>query len=1199
MRPLFLKAGIVLLLMLLKAAPARPSTVPTISIGPGESSIVEYDLRFRPLRIYVGFRKPTDITPLADGSLLVADEGAQEILAFDPSTGTISYRCKFSSGVLRVRPRPLGGLVVTSADKVLLTDRALEVEREISVKGVRAAAELPSGHILTVSNDDQGWMTERRPDGSILWRSKPRARLDPAGKWVSEKAEQTFTSTSSLDVRRDGEIFAPDYDSNSLRLFSKDHIVLRYWPVGMGHFSDARFGPTGELIAVAPEALSVWVERANGEVRTWTSPGTDLPLCANISARGTILVGFQWRPDNERLNATLQLRTERKRFPFNQTLPGTVLLGISAALLLCAALRSRDVKRALARPGPINESSAIHDRPAAPSFSIGEKRSSDGFRAVQIGGATVALVLAAFAAWGTTLEAGGVAPGKMIRFALGCAAGAIALRILNAILGTSTTFSSLSPTQSDDPAESRDGRSPAVLVCLAFSSVTLCLLGILFLPDHPGPAVGTWIAAQVFVLVAAFDPPTPRTGHSRRRAFAMLLGAVLLGAIFTRFWELGQYPDFINSDHATYGSAALKILRGEWSPFFIMEPVNRSIPRPWVAVCAALLGVFGAHYWVLRLTAAISGVVLVIGTYLLGSSLLNRRAGLAAAFLASVNHVLLLYSRQPYVIDPAAFFVLALYCITVGLRSGRRFPWCLAGVLSGWCLLTYWASTVLVVVGAAIFGTFALFYPRWLWRRRAGLLWMLFGAVIVYLPMVPHIKGTMSLGSRLRETSAVLTPDGSIQRDPAFWKNQLERTFGTILQHGEGSSWNVSTGKPLALGPETVLFGVGLIYLLISRRWAPAMVLLPWIGFGFFFGNGLFPNVNFYHCLAAIPPIFLVSAVTVDRFLALSDPWKPQLRSVPIMIGLLMLAFIGALQLRAVWGLVGRSPSRQANGQPALRAEVWSIVPRYIRENPNRRYYLVRTSTELSCAAPSFIFFADDSDISDMTKPLEETLPVPPMDPRREVAFIVLPGLETRADFIRTVYPNARTVELRSTFIPKPVLILLVDANSVRQAFEAEASKRFVRGWSAPRLPSSIPSENCQITGGRDRHHSRTDALSLRTCLRSTLAASVGYPSLQTRRNRCCSDDACWEFRRKYDAGPMALAGGDASPLLLTANPDQDARAVRIRCPENLRRCWIGPRVSFGAPRRSAVRGRLGQSFARVIGSLGLRMLQFPIDAGA
>jgi hypothetical protein len=324
---------------------------------------------------------------------------------------------------------------------------------------------------------------------------------------------------------------------------------------------------------------------------------------------------------------------------------------------------------------------------------------------------------------------------------------------------------------------------------------------------------------------------------------------------------------------------------------------------------------------------------------------------------------------------------------------------------------------------------------------------MLLGGAVVYLPMVPHMASSGNLTARLHEQTSVLNPDGSIQRDPAFWRNQLRQSFGVILHYGENSPWTLRVGKPVAIGPETVLFGIGLMYLLVSGSWAPALVLLPWIGFGFFFGNGLFrdPRV-LYHCLAAIPAVLLVSAVAVDRFLALTDRWKPRLlRALPIALVLLLLASIGVRHFRAVWKVVARPASPNANGHPALRADLRSIVPRYIREHPDYRYYLVRTSTGLSCAEPSFIFFADDSDISDVTGPLEEVLPVPPTERPRGVAFIVLPERSREAGFIRTVYPRARTVELFSTELPDSVRIYFVDSDSVRRAFEAAGVNRPTR----------------------------------------------------------------------------------------------------------------------------------------------------------
>ena len=343
------RPGIFLLAILSGSFTARADHSDRIAIGSGPSRIVEYDAEFRPVRTYVGLQRPTDITPLPDGSILVADAGTHEVLSFDPSDGRVISRRRFSSGVSRVRPRERGGFVVTSADRVLLTNAALEVEREIPMKGVRGAVELSNGHVLTVSNDEQGWLTEWRPDGSIRWRSKPRAHLDPAGKWEFERAGQSFVSTSSLDLRPNGTILLSDYDGHTLRLLSKDYEVLRNWAVpGLGHFLDTRFGPAGELVAVCPEKQAVWVERSGGDTRVWTAPGPSIPLTANLSTKGTLLVGFEWRPERERLNATSRRATLDERLPFFKSLFGWVFFGVSGALLLVLALRLRTQEPAAA-----------------------------------------------------------------------------------------------------------------------------------------------------------------------------------------------------------------------------------------------------------------------------------------------------------------------------------------------------------------------------------------------------------------------------------------------------------------------------------------------------------------------------------------------------------------------------------------------------------------------------------------------------------------------------------------------------------------------------------------------------------------------------------------------------------------------------------------------------------------------------------
>jgi hypothetical protein len=608
----------------------------------------------------------------------------------------------------------------------------------------------------------------------------------------------------------------------------------------------------------------------------------------------------------------------------------------------------------------------------------------------------------------------------------------VALRVLVALAGMSGTLSSFSPCRSVGPDRREDRRRTILLVVLALSSLAGCLFGIRYHPDAQALSVGSWVAAQILLLAAAFTGRSPATSPASPRWRAWWTpGLLVLGAALLRFWDLGHFPDFIHWDHGIYGNTGLRFLRGDWSPFFATDGY---LPRPWVAVWAALLRVFGTHYWVVRVTGAVSGVLLVLGTYLLGNSLFNRRVGACAAFLAMVNHVLLLYSRQPYVQDPAPWFVFTLYFASVGLKRGSRVHWCLSGLSAGWMMFTYWSATALALVGASIFACFAIVYPRWVWRHRMGIVWLLVGALVVYLPMLPAMTGPSNLSDRIRDTFAVFDPDGTLRSDAGFWKRQLGLTFGTVLSHGDHSPWGVSTGLPIVIGPEAAMFGTGLAYLLVFGRAACAIPIFLWIGIGFLVGNGFFADPQvLYHCLGSIPPILLASGIAIDRFLTLSDAWTSSLRRMaPRLAVTILLAFIASLHLRAVWQVVGR---RAGDDRPILRADLRSIVPRYIREHPDYRYYLVRSSTGLSCAEPSFLFFADDSDVSDVTGEVSAILPVPPTVHAVGAAFVVLPEQASQAGAIRATYATARREELLSD--GGSVDVYLVDAETVRRTYEA------------------------------------------------------------------------------------------------------------------------------------------------------------------
>ncbi|HVO27776.1 MAG TPA: glycosyltransferase family 39 protein, partial [Candidatus Margulisiibacteriota bacterium] len=578
------------------------------------------------------------------------------------------------------------------------------------------------------------------------------------------------------------------------------------------------------------------------------------------------------------------------------------------------------------------------------------------------------------------------------------------------------------------------------LGALSVGSLSVCLLVLRVFAAEQALAIALWLAAQIWLVAAALPAVVPDAAErDARRRYWPLLGLLLLAAIVTRFWQIGYYPDAVHHDHSLYGDAALHMLDGNWKPFFIMDPwTSETMARVWLVPCIAALKLFGHHYWVLRLTGAISGVLVVWGTYLLGTSLFNRRVGLIAAVLVTVNNGLLLYSRLPYVMDSAWPLVFAVHCAVVALKRGSRLHWTLAGLLSGWAMLTVRQFTMYPFIGGAMLLCLACLYPRGLWRQRSGLLWFAWGVAAAYAPMLPHMLGDIVLRTQARGAVVLLNPDGSLRWDGALWAKQLLHSFGSILYYRDSGPWGVSTGKPICLRYEAGLFGIGLVYLLTSRHTPAMFVLMVWMVVSIFLGCAALPNPpTLYHYLVAIVPIMVTTAVALDRLLALTDRWRLVWRAVPAIGAVALLALISTSQLDGFWQVV-RRPAPGRDGQTVYHTIPIVLVARFVSEHPDYRYYMVRGRTEGATAQPLLLFFAAHTDMSDITTDLAEVLPVPPVDPAVGAAFVILPGSSTRREAIATVYPGAAIEEL--CYPNGSVWVYLVPASEVRKAYEASPS---------------------------------------------------------------------------------------------------------------------------------------------------------------
>lgn len=233
-------------------------------------------------------------------------------------------------------------------------------------------------------------------------------------------------------------------------------------------------------------------------------------------------------------------------------------------------------------------------------------------------------------------------------------------------------------------------------------------------------------------------------GRPARRVLPVLLrlappAAILGVAAFLRFWRLTSIG--FNSDEAVYAGTAGSIA-GDPS-LRSMFPVFRAHPLLF-QVILSLTGSGRPSDFEARAVPAIIGVATVLVTYLLGSRLYGRPAGLVAAALLAVMPYHVLISRQ-VLLDGLMTFcsTVVLYCV-VRYADSLRSMWLLAaGAMMGLAVLS--KETSLVLLGG-LYAFFALApVVRIRIRHVLGALAVM-ALTIAAFPLVLSLSGRTSTG---------------------------------------------------------------------------------------------------------------------------------------------------------------------------------------------------------------------------------------------------------------------------------------------------------------------------------------------------------------------------------------------------------------------------------------------------------------------
>jgi uncharacterized membrane protein len=330
---------------------------------------------------------------------------------------------------------------------------------------------------------------------------------------------------------------------------------------------------------------------------------------------------------------------------------------------------------------------------------------------------------------------------------------------------------------------------------------------------------------------------------ARRWAYQVLPETgVLVIAVLFRFWKLAAIG--FNSDEAVYAGTAAAI-SGDNSARSLF-PVFRAHPVL-LQMFVSLAYRVNHSDWAGRSVPALIGVLTVVVTYLLGSRLYGRQAGLFAGALLAVMPYHVIVSRQ-VLLDGLMTLgaTAALYCVVRYSREPSA-RWMVAtGAMLGITLIT--KETGLVLVGG-LYVFFALTPAiRLNWRHLlAGVATT--GLIAIQAPIVLAMAGRTSSGQHYFLWQIFRRPN----HPPLFY-------FSTL---------------PQVIGPALLLAVLaGMIWLRRENDW-PERLLFCWMAVPVVFFS-LWPVKGYQYLLPVAPALAVLGGLALSRACELRLPRLPR-----------------------------------------------------------------------------------------------------------------------------------------------------------------------------------------------------------------------------------------------------------------------------------------------------------------------------------
>ena len=376
-------------------------------------------------------------------------------------------------------------------------------------------------------------------------------------------------------------------------------------------------------------------------------------------------------------------------------------------------------------------------------------------------------------------------------------------------------------------------------------------------------------------------------------------------------------------DEGSFFHLAHAIANGEteWN-YFDLVRVHSAHPVADSAYQALALKVFGDGITGWRLGEVVVVALCAVLTYLLGTALFGRLAGLAAGVIVGTSHYLMAFTRIGYNSLHALFFAtLAMLMLVLAWRTQRAVFVYATGVALGLCLYTFQVGLLTGPIVAALLLVIFLRRPGWGQVMAGALMLSGFGQAVVPGLLVTPFEKLMSV---VQHNTYV--PQLGLHADPvvqaslvdstaAFWLNEQWRNH-----YIAGPLVDPITGTLLAMGLGIALFRINKRAERLAFVWFTGGLLL--IAF-----TRLIPEAHITRLLYLVPAVALLAALTVTKLVpAIRDGFGLPSKVAQALV-LVPLALVPALNLHII----------HVQGPATIASNSFVLLMKVLEENPEYR----------------------------------------------------------------------------------------------------------------------------------------------------------------------------------------------------------------------------------------------------------------------